>query len=59
MKVPITGCQRFLRNEDILPYEKNIAILIFGPPYFPIVRFHEKWPLKSATQSYEINITCL
>ena len=53
------GCQRFLRNEDILPYEKIIAIWIFGPPYFPIVKFHEKWPLKSAIWSYKIKIICL
>ena len=42
------GCQRFLRNEDILPYEENMTIWIFGLPYFPIVKFHAKWPLKSA-----------
>ena len=52
------GYQRFLRNEDILPYEKNIAIWIFGPPYFPIVKFHEKWPLKPAIWSYKIKIIC-
>ena len=53
------GFQRFLRNEDILPYEENIAIWIFGPPYFPIVKFHEKWPLKPAIWSYKIKIICL
>ena len=52
------GCQRFLQNEDILPYEKNIAIWIFRLPYFCIVKFHKKWPLKSAIWSYKINITC-
>ena len=32
------GCQRFLRNEDILPYEKNITIWIYGPQIWQFLR---------------------
>ena len=52
-------CQSSLRYEDILPYKKNIAIRIFGPLHFLIVKFHEKCPLKSAIWNYKINITCI
>ena len=58
-KFPSQGSQCFLWNKDILPYEKNIAIRIFGPLHFPIVKFHEKWPLKSAIWSCKIKIICL
>ena len=34
IKVPIVWMSTFLRNEDIFLYKKNIAILIFRPPYF-------------------------
>ena len=38
---------------EILRY---IAIWIFRPQYFPVIKFHEKWLLKSAILSYKINI---
>ena len=31
------GCLRFLRNVKIQHYSEDMAIWIFGPPYFPIV----------------------
>ena len=62
MKVPIAGVSvlftkwRYLAvrgkydnmNLDILQYEENMTIWIFGLPYFPAVKFHAKLPLKSA-----------
>ena len=53
-KLQSQGCQCFLRNEDISPCKKNIAIWLCVPPYFPIVKFHENWPLKSVIWSYKI-----
>ena len=29
------------------------------PPYFPIVKFHAKWTLKSAIYGYKISISCI
>ena len=47
IKVTIAAESKLFQNEDILSYEKNISIWSFGPPYFPIVKVYEKWPLKS------------
>ena len=33
-EVPISGVSMLFMDEDILPYEKNIAIQIFGPLHF-------------------------
>ena len=33
--------------------------LDFQGPYFPIVKFHEKWLWKSALWIYKINFTCI
>ena len=38
---------------------REFAIWLFVPPYFPIFKFHGKWPLQSATWSYRINVICL
>ena len=48
MKVTIAGMSMLLRNEDISLYKENMTIWIVGLPYFPIVKFLAKWPLKSA-----------
>ena len=32
---------------------RYITIWIFRHPYFPVVKFHKKWPLTSAIQSYK------
>ena len=41
-KFQTQGCQRFLRNVIILARLENMAVSIFGPPYFSIVKFDEK-----------------
>ena len=48
MKVPIARVSTLFTERRYLAVQGKYDNLIFGLLYFPIVKFHAKWPLKPA-----------